>query len=234
MWCAVEEKRVNLWLRKRIFHKSVTFSLVAFSFCFFVNRASAVVLSKHAETATKTLTVSVTVPLTQEFIYVLKKNSSVTVKKSALVVGEMVQVEASLVGGNRQVLPNHQLVLSVRNSLGKEAIVIVGGSDIRGKAIFSFEVGDSLLGKSVVWVEDTTYGAPLRLDSKLLIIVYETEKEAENSQKIMKKSTATLTVLMPIFTKEKLNQEEKNFQKSGTIKIHNESRALPRAGPEPI
>ncbi len=186
------EIRVNIWLRRRILHKSAAFFVTLFFLGTAVNRAEASV-SEISENIGKTITVTAEVPLFPEFVYAVRRNSMVSVKNSAVVVGDEFSITVKLMSG-RQSLSNHDIQIAFTNKSGREKRILFGRTDIHGEVSVRFSADTSLRGRNEIRVTDLSYGEPIELFSQPILVVYEIENEAEKSQKTGKKSIGSPSI----------------------------------------
>lgn len=184
-------------LRRRTCRKYVTlFFILIFSF-FCVKSARAESVSPSTAQHGKTIVVRAIVPLTPEFTYALRKNSSLKLEKNSAMPEEEVSVAVRIAGGKDESLRNHMVRLQVTNVHGEKVNISSGKTDMDGMAMFSFVIRDEWLGRNVIQVADVTYGEPLQIFQSLFLIVYQTENELSQSQKIVKKSRVVVPQSTP-------------------------------------
>lgn len=196
----------------------------------------------HAETALparepeETIVVQATVPLTPEFTYSIKKNSSISIEKSAFELGEEIHIAVRIAGGNDELLPRHKIRLQVVKGRGEDMTSIFGETGIDGSAHFSFVAGTEFLGDNIVRVVDETYALPIILHQEPSFIVYEPAddrdqrgKDAHNSFGGSETSVSGQMVLIAAET----DRSRDMLQHSGTIVTVHLTGASARAGPAP-
>lgn len=222
--------RVNLWLRRRIFCKSVPFFAFLFFFTLSVKDGNAAMGRMPENHKTATLTITATVPLSAEFLFAVKQYSSVTAQQDSLMVGEETTLLITLTNGEQK-LSGQRIRVAFVGHNNQERAVFFGNTDARGKAIIPVRAEKNLLGKNIVKVTSLAYKNPVELVSQPTVIVYEIEKEAQKSEKKGKKITAHITA--SVSTVEGKNEDGQNrfLRNSGTIIIRTAIQQLPRAGP---
>jgi hypothetical protein len=168
-------------------HKKCVILFIAFILSlFFVNDARAEAIPIPNEQDEKTITVRASVPLTPEFIYSIKKNSSITLEKYVFVLDEEVQVRVKIVGGNNFPLRGHKINLQILNerepafvgepaSAGEKVVLVLfGETDNDGTIDFSFISDERLFGKNILRTVDITYGEDIVISNEQTFIVYKT------------------------------------------------------------
>lgn len=156
----------------KAYKKYVVLFLALISSLFFVGVALAQEPQAPNEQDGKTITVRASVPLTPEFVFSIKKNSSVTLKKSAFALDEEINVRVTIMSGNSFPLRNHKINLQVVNNKKEALFVLFRETDNDGIAFFSFSVDESLLGKNILRVVDITYNEPIIISQERIFVVY--------------------------------------------------------------
>lgn len=160
-------------LRIRTCRKYVTLFIILIFSLLFVNSARAESVPSSCIQDGKTIAVQAIVPLTPEFTYGIRKNSSLSLEKVAFALGEEIQVTVRIVGGNDEPLHGHRIRLQVVHTRGEELISISGETAIDGFVYFTFVAGADFLGSDIVRAVDVTYDTLIPLYQEISFLVYE-------------------------------------------------------------
>lgn len=221
-------------LRLETFRKYVIFFLFIF-FLFFsgigVKKSKAAELIP-SERHGQTITVTAVVPLSQEFAYLIRKNSAVFLEKSAFVLGGNGEIAVRTRGEKNAFLKEHTVELRIFNVRGEAVTNVSGKTDVLGRAYFHVIFDARFLGKNVIRVADTTYGEPLSIVQEFSFIVYETQDAREQAQKEAKKSiVGSPVVVADTFIQAEIFEGVYLYHKNVTIGIALSIKTLSRAGP---
>lgn len=156
----------------KTYKKYVVLFLALISSFFFVSGAFAQELQAPNEQDGKKITVRASVPLTPEFIFSIKKNSSLELTKAAFALGEEVRVQVKIVSGNNFPLRNHKINLQVVNNKKEVSLVLSRETDNDGLVYFSFIADVDLLGEHTLRAVDVTYDEPIIISKERALIVY--------------------------------------------------------------
>lgn len=156
----------------KAYKKYVVLFLALISSFFFVSIAFAKEPQAPNGQDSKTITVRAVVPLTPEFVFSIKKNSSLKLEKAAFALGEEVRVKVKIVGGNNLLLRGHKINLLIVNKQGETLVTISGETDNDGLTYFSFLADERLIGKNILRIIDTTYDEPIIILQEKIFIVY--------------------------------------------------------------
>ena len=230
MECGGVGKWVNISQRLQIVHKSATFLVVIFFCLEAVNTARAESPVLSSENIPQSITVSAVVPLSATFSFALAKNSTVTLSRGALALGEMATISVRLSTDGKQFLSSHSVELSLVNS-SHQTLFTLRKETVDNGVEFTFGANSDLLGEITIEVRDVTYEVPILLREMKTVIIYENEKELSKSQKIGKKGSFAL-ITESVRTGIKWQDlTKKKFPNSGTMGEHRTSTMLARAGP---
>lgn len=218
----LKRKRQNQATRK----KWATF-LFAFSIFYFhvsVVKASSPASTSRTETA-QTITVSATVPLTPEFVYLIRKNSEVLLSKKSFSVGEESVIRVVIKGGNHEVLRNHRVVLEVVDAKKEGVASFSGVTDAFGSISFSLQFTKKWLGKKSVIVSDRTYKEPVWLIAEESFTVYETQDAREKTEKNMERGITSSQDMVERENFDRYVQVQHDFlEKNGTMRMYQSER----------
>lgn len=171
----------------KAYKKYVVLFLALISSFLFVSGALAQEPQAPNEQDGKTITVRASVPLTPEFVFSIKKNSSVTLEKSVFVLDEEIRVQVKIAASNNFPLRNHKINLQVVNNKKEVSLVLFGETDNDGIALFAFIAGADLLGKHTLRVVDITYDKPIAISQEISFIVHKkTNKQREREMAAQK------------------------------------------------
>jgi hypothetical protein len=179
-----------------------------------------------------TIAISATVSLTEEFSYLIRKNSKVTSSERAFVLGEEVTIRISLRAGKSERLSSHHVAVRIFNIHQQEVAFILGQTDVFGQVDFPIMATELFLGKNTVVVADMTYDKPIFLMTQLHFIVYETRDAKEKAEK----DAGNGMVLIPLAEApdsfdDGLYGVGNSLRKNATIPIYQFVGKSSRAGP---
>lgn len=214
--------------------KYVTFFIAVFLSFFAVNSASASPLVHSEKGREKQLLVTAVVPLTPEFTYTIKKNSTLSIDKSAFSLGEKIHVQVKVFAGKSETLGRHKITLHGVNVHQEDVGIFSGETDKKGEVFFTLTAQENFLGIITLSAIDETYAEPLILTQKIQFIVYQSDDEKKQQEKAIK---CTANGDQPHLSREVLCEDtsfQKSaplFEKSGTIEMSDSNFLFPRAGP---
>jgi ribosomal protein L21 len=181
----------------------------------------------------KRISVSAEVPLSTEFTYAIKKNSTLSVEKYAFSIGEEIVLKAKIIGGKNEFLKRHKIVLQMKNAKQDEK-KISGETDTNGEITFLFIAYEDSLGEVIVEAVDETYVMPIVLSQRIQLIIYRSEDGKKQGKKAIKSSIENGQVV-DFGTNDcgemQIAQGINVFEKSGTIETTDANFSFPRAGP---
>ncbi|MFZ2300165.1 MAG: hypothetical protein WAW00_03460 [Candidatus Moraniibacteriota bacterium] len=182
----------------------------------------------------KTIAVQAVVPLTPEFAYSIRKNSSLASEKTAFAFDEEVRVQVRIVGGNDEPLRGHAVRLWVVGASGGEKADISGETDSDGVAHLAFVADADFLGDGVIRAADVTYGIPIFLLQELPFFAHtptDGEKQGEQAAENGMRGHQPLSLGQNILFGAETDMATGISQNSGTIVTIDPKEALTRAGP---
>lgn len=213
--------------------KYVTFFVFLFSSFLWSNivKVSAATPDIEGDRVGKDITVSAVVLLTDEFTYLIRKNSEVTFGKKAFVLGEEGEIQVLVRGEKGDGLKNHRVAGKIFNIHQEEVASFFGETDSFGKAIFHVKLTEQFLGENTVWVADVTYGEPVFLMARPSFIVYETRDAKEKTEKSRGQGISGDQLANDGLFFGSAQNDASFYQKSVTIALYRSIEALSRAGP---
>lgn len=125
-----------------------------------------------------TLAVTASVPLTPEFAYSIRKNSSLLLEQTAFISSEEVRVAARIAGAYDEPLRGHKISLQVTNTQRGDPLTWYGETDANGLVHFTFVARADFLGRNILQAADMTYIEPIFLTYELSFLVSRPEEEA--------------------------------------------------------
>lgn len=178
------------------------------------------------------MTITAAVPLTKEFAYLIRKNSDISLAKSAFVIGEEGIVTIHIRGGGGETLKNHAVELRIFNVHNEEMVFLSGETDVLGEARFRVMFDERFSGRNAIRATDVTYGAPLAIVQERSFVIYETRSTKEQAEKNVQKSLAANPMtggedIMPVSF-----EDAGSYQKNVTMEAYRPVTALARAGPD--
>lgn len=223
-------------IRKRIqtYRKYATFLVAFFLSLFVVNSVQASAIFPASRQAGKNITVQAVVPLTEEFTYSIKKNSTVSTLKSAFLVDEEIVVTVKIVGGNHEALRKHSVIFRATNVHGEEVFTASGETNNDGLAQFVFTAEEIFLGTILLQMADVTYSTMLVLQQTLSILIYQMDDARKEQSKAIKSpigSGQIVSISRSRLLGTQPDQETNIFRNSGTIEVLNATFLFSRAGP---
>lgn len=159
----VGEKWFNTGISVRIFQLFTVFSLIWFPFFGYVKNVKGSEVPPTPPPSGQTVSVTASVPLSPEFAYSIRKNSSLALAKVAFAPGEAVQIHVRIAGGRDEPLRGHMIRLQAVNSREETLFTLHGETGSDGLVQFSFVVGADFLGSDTLRAFDVTYDAPIPL-----------------------------------------------------------------------
>lgn len=214
---------------------TVLFFILIFSF-FFVNSTLSAGALYFPEQNGQTLTVRASVPLAPEFIYSIQKNSSLKLAKAAFALGDEINVQVKIAGGNDFSLRGHQINLQVVNNKKKVLLVFSGETGNDGIAYFSFFADERLLGTHTLRVVDITYGEPIVISREGAFIVSKPadgQKGRELTEQKIIISESITSEQIPSGEVSKIFARANIAQNSGTIIADHETELVRKWGNDP-
>lgn len=125
-----------------------------------------------------TLAVTAAVPLTPDFVYIIRKNSSLLLEQTAFIAGEEVRVAARIAGAYDEPLRGHKISLQVTNTQRGDPLTWYGETDANGLVHFTFVARADFLGRNILQAVDMTYTEPVFLTYELSFLVSRPEEES--------------------------------------------------------
>lgn len=208
-----------------------------FVFCFFLLsgachvKASEVTNALPERRTIETITVSAVVPLTDEFVFLMRKNSEVVFEKKSFILGEEGEVRISIRGGKGEPLQNHRVTGRVFDVRQKEIISFSGKTDSAGKVIFHVKFTEQFLGENTLRVADMTYGKALFLMEHPSFIVYETRSAKEEAKKDGERVAVSQGTGAETFFNDLFQPVGDFSERSATIAVYRPVETFSRAGP---
>ncbi|MDP2837691.1 MAG: hypothetical protein Q8O53_00230 [Candidatus Moranbacteria bacterium] len=172
--------------------------------------------------------------MTTEFVYSIKKNSSLVSDKVAFALGEEMHITIRIVGGNDEPLREHRVRLQVVSLRGEELISFSGKTDGNGLAHFTVVAGVDFLGDNIVRAIDVTCDVPILFQQTIAFLVYEPTDDKEQRGQATESSISSgqsSSSGLEIQTVVASAHGADVSRNSGTIVTRDSKTTLTRAGP---